>query len=279
MSRRIIIKLLIVACIAISHQSEVLAQKKGNPDRDPGNKSISIIKSGNKYGVRDTNADTVVLDTQFVDLYISKDESFILAQKKKAPCYLYSTSGILLSNYPVYFSKNIDRYPEPFLLTTHDINISDPKNAKCGFLDTKGNIIVNFDYDDCQLFRNGVAIVKKNSLSGLIDYKGNIIIQPLYSSLYGFLHDSLARAQDKETKKWGIINIRGDTIIPIIYDGISDFQDSLAKVKDRTIKKSGFINMKGDTIIPIIYDDISDFQNRTAVACINGNCTLINIKG
>lgn len=279
MSRSIIIKFLILACIAISYQSEVLAQKKGIQYGDPGNKSISIVKSGNKYGVLDTNTDTLVLDTLFMNVYISKDKSFILAQKEKAPCYLYSTSGTLLSNYPVNFSKKIYEYPEPFLLSTYEIDVSDPRKAKCGYIDTKGNIIVDFEYDYCHFFRQGVAMVQKNGLQGLVDYKGNIIIQPIYYSLYGFLHDSIARVQEKDTNKWGIINIKGDTIIPLIYDMISDFKDSLAKVENRTTKKSGFINMNGDTIIPIIYDEISDFQNRTAVACVNDHCTLINMKG
>lgn len=137
----------------------MLAQKKGNLDGDPGNKSIAIVKSGNKYGVLDKNADTLVLDTQFVILYISKDESFILAQKKKAPSYLYSTSGMLLSNYPIPSSEIIDKYPEPFLLPAYDT--SDPNNVKCGFLDTKGNIIVDFEYDLCNIFNNGLTIVKK----------------------------------------------------------------------------------------------------------------------
>ena len=267
---------MLLACIAISYQSEMLAQTKRNKGRDTGNKSISIVKSGKKYGVRDTNADTLVLDTLFMNVYVSKDSSFILAQKENEPFYLYSTSGILLSDHPVSSSEKIDKHPEPFLLPAYDI--SDQKNVKCGFIDTKGNVIVKFEYDMCNNFTGGVAIVKKNGLSGLIDYKGNVIIQPLYYSMYNF-HDSLARVQEKETKKWGIINIKGDTIIPIIYDRISDFQDSLAKVENRTTKKSGFINMNGDTIIPIIYDKISDFQNRRAIACINDNCTLIDMKG
>lgn len=56
------------------------------------------------------------------------------------------------------------------------------KDGKFGFVDSKGNEIVECKYDDAtELNKYGFAAVKKDGLWGSIDKDGNIIIEPKYN--------------------------------------------------------------------------------------------------
>ncbi len=83
------------------------------------------------------------------------------------------------------------------------------------------------------------------------------------------------RKDDKE----GFIDHKGNLVIPLIYDDVSDFAKcGLARVRQNG--KYGFINRVGVVIIPIIYDDAEDFFNEDLTTCkLKDKCYLINKKG
>ena len=65
-----------------------------------------------------------------------------------------------------------------------------PKNtlfAKCedgkwGFIDSAGNVKVNYEYDTVKEFNEyGFASVQKEDKWGCIDTEGNVIVEPKYS--------------------------------------------------------------------------------------------------
>ena len=55
------------------------------------------------------------------------------------------------------------------------------ENSKYGFVDSKGNKVVDYIYDDAtEINKYGFAAVKKDGLWGAIDKQGNVIIEPTY---------------------------------------------------------------------------------------------------
>lgn len=91
------------------------------------------------------------------------------------------------------------------------------KNGRWGYIDLKGNIVINFKYDDADLFNDGLARVTINGKSGYINIKGEAVIEPQFESGSEF-HNGIAAAVSNG--KYGFINTKGDFLIKPIYDYI-----------------------------------------------------------
>ena len=58
------------------------------------------------------------------------------------------------------------------------------QNNKYGFINKRGDLVIDFLYDNAEIFdSNGYAVIGENERYGLIDALGNIIIKPLFKSL------------------------------------------------------------------------------------------------
>lgn len=67
------------------------------------------------------------------------------------------------------------------ILKTNKIYTS-KQNGKYGFVDSKGNVVVDYIYDDAtELNEYGYAAVKKDGLWGAINSNGEIVIEPYYN--------------------------------------------------------------------------------------------------
>ena len=56
------------------------------------------------------------------------------------------------------------------------------KDGKYGYIDKKGNVVVEYIYDDAkELNKYGFAAVKKDNLWGAIDKEGKVVIEPTYN--------------------------------------------------------------------------------------------------
>jgi hypothetical protein len=78
--------------------------------------------------------------------------------------------------------------------------------------------------------------------------------------------------------KYGYVNLKGETVIPFIYDwGAAEFSEGLAAVGSKG--KVGFISPGGDTVIPFIYEHAINFSEGLAVFSVNKKYGYINKKG
>jgi hypothetical protein len=50
------------------------------------------------------------------------------------------------------------------------------QNDKCGFINTKGEVVVPCIYDDARSFSEGLAQVKQNDKWSIIDTQGKVIV-------------------------------------------------------------------------------------------------------
>ena len=119
------------------------------------------------------------------------------------------------------------------------------------FTDSKGNIIIDKQFDGVSSFSNGLAKVKQNGKWGFVNTKGEIVIPCVYDDgdVYSF-SEGLARI--KQNGKWGFINSKGKVVIPCVYDAAISFSEGLAAVVQND--KCGFINTKGELVISCVYD-------------------------
>lgn len=150
-------------------------------------------------------------------------------------------------------------------------------NDKFGCINRQGDIVIEPKWDwILQGHNNQQLLVEKDSLYGFIDKKGKILIEPKFKDAMIF-YERLAAVGNGN--KYGFINIKGDTVIPFIYDDIFlGFSNGLADV---TINDScGYIDKKGEIIIPLIYETCYPFKSDLAhIESFDGETLLINKNG
>lgn len=106
---------------------------------------------------------------------------------------------------------------------------------------------------------NGYGYVKKNNKHGLINTRGELLIPCEYDEMQRF-QDTVAVAalMRNNHKKWGIINRTGKVLIDFDYDEISTIGHGTVAVCKiiNQSKKFGLISLTGQIILPFEYDYI-----------------------
>lgn len=174
------------------------------------------------------------------------------------------------------------------------------KDNKWGFVDFNNQIKHEFvfdDFDEAQYkiyFTEGLCLVNKNGKFGFIDTLFKQTILPQFNMATAFYNDfSLV----KKGSSYGIINIRGEEVLPIKYSKIHYYGLSKYFVNGIAVAskgdKWGFINNKGVELTKFIYDspeptdnleeDINilpyEFVEGICRVSVNGKIGFINSRG
>jgi len=150
-------------------------------------------------------------------------------------------------------------------------------NDKFGCIDRKGNIVVQPTWNFIlQGEKNKQILVEKDSLYGFIDSKGQIIIKPQYQDADLF---SEGLAAVGNGKKYGFINVKGDTVISFLFD--ETFMGFNNRLSDVTLNDScGYIDKQGKIVVPLKYETCYPFMSAYAqVETFDGDELLIDKKG
>ena len=134
-------------------------------------------------------------------------------------------------------------------------------NGKFGLIDTNENIVISckYDkmYDKTMDFSNGYCLVQIDDKLGMIDNKGNEIIPILYDEID--IDDEnfvIVKLNDKE----GVIDYNGKEVVSLKWDECIPWYNGTTKVKLNG--KYGLIeNFTEKEILPIKYNDIRWFAN------------------
>lgn len=119
------------------------------------------------------------------------------------------------------------------------------KNDRAGYLNAKGEVVIQPQFHAAYAFSEGLARVNKDGLCGFIDKSGEWVIRPRFQYANDF-SDGLAGVPLGEAG-WGFIDRDGKEVIPgkfaWVYDG---FRHGVAEVAfDR---KHAYINKKGEWV-------------------------------
>ena len=123
------------------------------------------------------------------------------------------------------------------------------KKGKYGFIDSRGNLVVDCIYDDVYGFYNGFAQVKKDNKYGFVNTNGNLVVDCIYDFVYDFCNGF---ARVKKDNKWGFVDTKGNLVVDCIYDEVWCFLNGFARVKKDN--KYGFVNTKGNLVVDCICD-------------------------
>jgi hypothetical protein len=155
-------------------------------------------------------------------------------------------------------------------------------NRRYGYINQKGKIAIEPQFDYAGIFSEGLARVMKNQKYGYIDGHGHSVIEPQFENAYRF-SEGLAIICDKDKSKYGYIDKTGRIVIDMKFDGAAGFSEGLARVqirgKGRAKDHYGYIDKTGQYIIDAVFDFVEDFSEGLACVKIDGKIGYINKSG
>lgn len=145
--------------------------------------------------------------------------------------------------------------------------IFDPNSKKWGYIDKKGTVVINPQFEEARYFSEGLAAVRSGGKSGFISPKGDFVINPQFDTAYSFSEGLAAVVMDH---KLGFIDTSGKIVINPQFDTdrelsiLSFFSDGLALVKSG--QKFGFIDKTGKYVINPQFGFAAPFSEGLALA-------------
>ncbi len=135
---------------------------------------------------------------------------------------------------------------------------------KWGYINSDGDIIIDFIYDHAGFFTDGIAVVNLNNRYGVIGLDGKTIIEPQYDYI-GNYNEGMAHVvkQEANTIKHGFINKEGVAFFKdFLNNNTGDFHDGLAVFEKELY--FGYVNTNGDIVIQPEYFMSYDFSEGLA---------------
>jgi hypothetical protein len=198
------------------------------------------------------------------------------------------------------FKEDLKQDKEIFLENYFPV-VSD---QKFGYMNSNGRVVIEPQYDEVGVFRNGLAVVSKDSKYGIINKKNELIVDFIYDEILDFQEDraivikgdtyNLVDRSGKEISSSPFIDLT--SFSSKIYIGIKDsfyqFYDKnlnvLSDLKCQEIGnlQDGYSIIQIDNLfgvidsnlqvkIPVQFHDIHPFHNGVFVYTVNGKKGLI----
>ncbi|MBD1367534.1 WG repeat-containing protein [Mucilaginibacter sp. ZT4R22] len=149
------------------------------------------------------------------------------------------------------------------------------KNKKGGVFNLQGKQIVPFEYDPGFIMQYRIGFgVKKNQKKGIVSKDGAVLVQPIYDDVDPFYETAMNDlVKVRLGEKYGIVNLKGQTVIPVEFDWIGE-EKGLLKVVTAD-KRFGLYEKTGKVVIPADYKWIidSDTENSNVIILKKANNT------
>lgn len=149
------------------------------------------------------------------------------------------------------------------------------KRYKWGAVNEKGEVVIPLKYGNLGTeFREGKTRFNNGHLFGYLSSEGEVVIQPQYRFARNFRGDRapvLTFQENGDGLKWGLINEKGELIVPAVFDYIDTRgykHSGLILVGRRlgTERRMGFIDKDGKVVIPLEYPLLDVFYEGLALA-------------
>jgi len=148
------------------------------------------------------------------------------------------------------------------------------KTKKYGYADTTGRIVIDTVFNNAFPFHKGYAFVVQSQKMGIIDSLGKHVTGYIFTpSAPTFVSDSIVVLRGKE--HFGLVKINGKILTEFKYAGVGHFDDGLCPIH---LPKNlhGFVNVKGEEVIPTVYEYISEFAENVCAVKLKGRYFFID---
>lgn len=166
--------------------------------------------------------------------------------------------------------RSVNPFTDPGMYLYSDNLLAVMFEGKWGYIDDRGRVQIDFEYEAAGAFYEGVALIYKDEKYALIDTKGNLV-----SEWYGTLERDYETGLTWYVKdgKLGLLDMKGRPLTDPIYEDLwigsfgtyveTRFSDGLARVSQDG--KYGFIDTRGRVQIDIEFDSVRHFSEGFAV--------------
>lgn len=190
---------------------------------------LTVVRVGDKFGF--INKDNkLVIDAIYDNAYgfnngyarvIKNDET----REKGYIEYIIDTSGNIVSEIEDDI-VNISDYYDDLLVATKIIG----EDTKIGYVNRLGETIIPYIYDEVYPFKEGLAVVKQDDKCGVIDKNNNLIVDFKYDYISSFCNN-YAIIRDKKFNNFGLIDNKGNIILPSVFNNIILLNDNKVYVE------------------------------------------------
>lgn len=216
---------------------------------------LILVKKNGKYGYLNRNLKVVIDFGYFSKAEQITEHGFAIVKKGSFYGVIDKTGKLII---PLEYSL-IKHPSRPYQGYYNEFYIK--KNGKVGLLNENAEFITEIIYDwferDYCKINDTIRTVfhtKKGNKFGIIDSKGNIIVPIEYDEISLFEGNKLTIA--KKTEKYGLINGNGTIIKPVEYKSIYTYKD-LDYYIIQTENYYGMLDKQSlDTIFPLEFQDI-----------------------
>lgn len=218
------------------------------------------VATGEKYGFIDTTG-KVVIEPQF-DEVLPFSDGFARFQDGKNYGFVDRNGKMLPTRFrwAKSFSEGLAVIGSPV-----SIDSGKAENRKSGFINTKGDLVIDYRFDSAEPFSEGLAVACIDRKCGYINRAGAWAIQPTLGHAESFSEGLavIAARDGMELHNFGFIDRNGKIVIPMNYGRARSFSEGLAAVSDD--HREGYIDTKGHMVIPPTYYEAYDFSDGLAV--------------
>ena len=151
----------------------------------------------------------------------------------------------------------------------------DSTHSGFSFIDPLGNVLFPPVYENVQPFTYGLAEVMLNQRWGIMDRKGQMVLPAEYEQMTTFF-DSLFFAGNLDGMALFDMNMK--PLTPFVYTWTGGMQDGRIPVQHQN-GKYGFLDRQGREVIPCIYDEISLFGSGRAMVGLNNRYGIVDTTG
>jgi hypothetical protein len=263
---------------------------------------MAVIKQNNKYGLINSKG-KIIVEPTWNDI-LEESERIYPVKIDSAWSYIDRKGKVIIQ--PQYWDAGF--FYEGLACVGNS-------KEKYGFINTKGDTIIDFKYDESfGGFLKGLADVTINDSCGYINKNGEVVIPLIYETCYPFLSDlavvwtfernlilidqkgkTFEYKEEKYRNKnlWslnkypgafetengrGRLYKEGDTIIPPNYLSTGNLSNGMYIVQNKN-KKWGAYNDKGELVIKPQFDNLWHFNEEVANFCMNEKWGFVNKKG
>lgn len=158
---------------------------------------------------------------------------------------------------------------------------SSTDDPKWGFINEEGKYIISPIYNQATVFSDGLAwVVAENESPTAIDKQGNIKFSMVEAVEVKIFNEGLAAFAilDNFEKKWGFVDKTGKIVITPQFAEVGIFREGQCSFRNSD-HKWGYIDKKGNFTINPQFDEVYDYINGNAVVTTGGKSGVINAKG
>ena len=176
------------------------------------NKLFIKVYRNKKYGLWDISGKEI-LGCVYDSVHNFKNG--VTISQKRGVAILYTTQNL-------YSYQSIGRFKNGFMWVQ--------RYGKYGFLNSRFHLRIPCIYDEVFHFHtNGFARAKLNGKWGLIDAQGQVVLPFQYDFINGYQGDFaqvslVPPIYPNAPKKHGFINLKGELVVPCIYDKVAQIQ-------------------------------------------------------